>query len=148
MKKPEMILAAHRSGKIDLHKMSLKAIAKHFGCGEATACLARQRARDEDGVEPPKFGWQVVIDAHNDGRVNLLEQTDKDVGEILSVHHSVAGRARRELGIKREGEKKEDPYAWYWYRWRKKYGVFKKWGVLPERRGYTRLGWKKWLESA
>ena len=141
MKKPEIILAAHRGGEVNLHSMSLKEIAKKFGCGEATACLARQRARKEDKVKAPKFAWQIVIEAHKEGRVNLYEDSDKAVGKIMSVHHAVVERARRELGISKGGQRVEDPYSWYWHRWRKKYGVFNTWGVIPERVGLTKNEW-------
>lgn len=139
-----MILAAHTSGEINLHSMSLKDISKTFGCCESTSCLARKLARKEDKVKPPRYRWQIVVDAHNEGRVDLNKSSDKKAGEALSVHHSVVARARQELGIVKKNDpskKKENPYAWYWYRWRKEYGVFKTWGVIPERVGLTKNQW-------
>lgn len=143
MKLPEKILQAHRDKQVDLNSMGLKEIAEMFDCAQSTASVARKIARKEDKVLRKPYQWEIVVKAHKEGKIDLSKGTAKGIGRKFSMHHSVIHRARQEVGIFVGAVRDNpDPYAWYWCRWRKKYGVFNKWGVIPERVGLTKNQWK------
>lgn len=150
MKEPimpyEQIIQAHKSGEIDLAEMNGDDIAKKFGCSSSTVSVARRKLNVVKMTT-----WRKLLNAHEAGEIDLVNWTfDKIVekfgcsrGSVVTAikhgkldHVYSRGPAGASLKMKDDAETRA-----YWDEFSEHYGVFKKWGVIPERVGLTKNQW-------
>lgn len=149
------ICDAHKSGKIDLNVSQNPEIAEQFNCARSTVSEARKKL----GLVK-RFLWEDLIEAHKRGEVDLVNWTFPKIARKFGCSHATIQSALINGKIDHVYERgrplnKTDPLKRaddsttraYWCIFRKNFGVFKTWGVIPERVGLTKNQWLNRNES-
>lgn len=147
----DVIVKAHRSGEIDLNVTDGSKVARDFGCCASTVSLAKKKL----GVRR-KVVWERLLDAHHAGKVDLVNWPYSRISKTFGCSHHTIREAVSKGKIKHVttrgpgygkidelAKRDADSTRHYWWRFRKSYGVFKTWGVIPERVGLTKNEWRK-----
>lgn len=149
----DVVVKAHKSGEIDLYETPGSDIARQFDCAASTISLAKKKL----GISR-KTMWRKLLEAHKNGEVDLTNWSFKKVMEKFGCSQHTVKRAIEEGKIDHiylRGPVSDDPLKRsddsttraYWWKYRKNFGVFKAWGVIPERVGLTKNQWLRRNES-
>ena len=137
-------IALHDFKEIHLIDETVQALSEKTGISKTVLFEARKRVRKRDGIEKEKPLYQVVLDAHKAGKVDLRVDMYKEVAVLMGVHHDVVRAAVNKGGIKRKKiHRRSSENCKYWDDIRPQLQLMYKWGVIPERVGLTRNEWRK-----
>lgn len=147
----QRLVSAHNAGEIDLSKETLCRLADMYNCSESTVRYARKKL----GINK-QFLWKQLLEKHKMGELDLDTLTYNEIRSIFPCTDKTVKKAidrgieegilkERKPGV-REGSvfktvsQKEDAriVRQRWYYFRRRFGVFKTWGVIPEFVGKTR----------
>ena len=115
----DRIMAAHNAGEIDVIDTPAKVSSEKFGCALSTVFEARKRLRVIHD-RPQIRKYQIVLDAHEQGIIDLQRDPIEEIASHLNVHKDVVNNAICRSDIKRKSFKPRRRANYrYWYRIKK-----------------------------
>lgn len=149
MSKVQFVINLHDKGRINLLDKNtfLQQVAKKYGISATTVCDARKIIRKREGWKPPIGVKEKVIQAHKANKIDLRYDSGKYICDVLGVNGHAIADARKALGINKTSVRISKPMERWWWSWNKKYGIFRQWGVIPERVGKSKRQWQEYVRN-
>ena len=144
MNKVDYVISLHDAGTINIIDNTVKSVLGKVDASKATIFEARKRIKERDGIKPKKPLYQIVLDAHKEGKIDLKWDMYVEIAELMGVHNDVVRAAVKKGNIKRAVKvKRGAANAAYWAALKPQLRLMSKWGVIPERIGLTKNEWRK-----